>query len=312
MKNSRLVYVSAFIVVGFCLTGSLTYAQEVLDGKAVQSRLSNMFEAMIHGVDVDDQGGTVHSTFKNPSPDDVTHLREICVQTVGQLDGLMAENSFPSIPKNSRTEAELDRIFEQILRSTVFSVDRKQIRPDLLEQTSQNQDLAEYIALRLAHEIEIAKAIEAINPTGDTKTTILSQVETLKNWVIATVQKQFPDTPITSINKAVEIHFKKYELSPDSVMQVHAKRPLSESQFSELKSALETQLNQETDQAKYNYPADYPEHMKAQVEFFKVKDFVKELDLLISEPFHANLPSNFHIPSESTRYKDLKTWFEKR
>ncbi|MBN2328807.1 MAG: hypothetical protein JXR73_16830 [Candidatus Omnitrophica bacterium] len=228
-----------------------------------------------------------------------------------KLTQLLNENRIPIIEKHSASARDLGRIYEYILRSTLLNVDGRKIRSDMLNESNVDFTLEDYIAERLAYELILAVEIEKLNPSEQQTALILEQAAQIKICVINLVKSVLPDAKEEDIQKAVNIHFKKYELSPSSVMQLHAKRPLKEAQLSQVmkdlkKTALESCIpNEAAEQL-----AQSPDLMKPQIQFFMVKDFVRELDLIVAKPFHKNLPEEFRLPVESDSLIRLRQHFE--
>ncbi|MEW6236032.1 MAG: hypothetical protein AB1656_11645 [Candidatus Omnitrophota bacterium] len=237
------------------------------------------------------------------SPNAIEKFKKIHGKVKTYLNQLQVNNEIPVIKKGSKLEKDMGKIYEYLLRSTVLTFDGGNVREEIANLDDKNGDLVEYIALDLAMELQLGAEIEKINPNPEQKKEILLQVAQLKDKTIKFVKSKFPDASDDDIQKAIHIHFLKYELSPDSVCQMYAKRPLSQKDFDQLIQSLDNgSLLISIDDSKYS------ESLGKMREFFKINDFVSLIDQIIGKSYNELIPKEFTLPKKSERLSELQNW----
>ena len=169
------------------------------------------------------------------------------------------------------------------------------------------------MSLQLDYELKKGNEIEKINPNQNEKIEILKQISDLKKLTAELVKNKFPNSKENNVNHVLETYFTVYEMSPDSIVQIAAKKPLSKEQFDLLKEDLgKTSESYKIDKDNNKIDENAPEDLKDFAQTSKIGDFVMNLSALIGKEFHKKIPDDFHIQEKSDRLVELSKWFENK
>ncbi len=302
-------------IISFGLSTSLfSFGQEYLTSEEISSKLDSKVYDIV--LTTNKENTIISSQIRQEYGSEIVEFHQ---KVKKHVYSLIEDDNFSQVTKNSVLSNNIDKIYADILCSSILSPDGDRILETIIRKNEDTRKMVRYVALRLKSFLEKGKEIEKINPPNDQKTIIQNQYKELKDLIYSLAMKEL-DVPEEYIKKAIDINFKRYEVGPDSVMQLWAKRPFSKETFINIKSEIHEAANSVNDTTIINpISDDMPEDIKRvkldQFNFHMSLNFVNKLNqiivkeyktILAAEGIDENLRERFK-PSEDLA--QLQKWY---
>lgn len=227
-----------------------------------------------------------------------------------KVEEIIKKGGFPEINPKSQTFSKISKLYADILRTTIFTIDGD-INPKTLPlyNSTQKETISNYMAERLNYDLQKAKAIEPILPNKEQKKKILSQVNQIKDEVVLHIHKQFPKLPLTLLDDAVKSSLTVFYLAPESILHISGKRPLTKRQIQTILDSWKKQFKTipycTSDFVLRNLLEDNTE-MSEKLAFIRTEAFLDPftgpLFSIIKKEIQENAPP-VSIPAPSSNYK---------